>query len=207
MSHIIHKLEIELIFLLSGMIIAVSICLPAIAYPKAIDSSNHTSTDHVRKAESGDKNPSNKTKIKPQPEVASQDEEGKKQSDEENNPTVVTSSTTVVNPDYKIEPENNGSEVLVNNSPEDVPELPRNKEEAKIAGELLVKFKADVDADTIAALNAEQDTRIKNVISQLNVYCLEILSGAPVDDVLTQYNALPQVEYAEPNYEVKALGN
>ena len=69
--------------------------------------------------------------------------------------------------------------------------------------ELLVKFKSNVSLATIDEITSRLHDRIEDRIeSDPGLEAIDDLDDADVADTVAQYSALPEVEFAEPNYEI-----
>ncbi len=68
------------------------------------------------------------------------------------------------------------------------------------SGEILVKFRAEVDAEEISRFVSSHDSEIIEFDEQLGIYRLRVPVGITVDDIIDTFNSDPRVEYAEPNY-------
>ncbi len=66
--------------------------------------------------------------------------------------------------------------------------------------EMVVGFKTAVSETQIMEINKAHGTVIKRVLSGNGTYLLGIVNGASVEDVVSAYQALPEVEFTEPNY-------
>lgn len=69
--------------------------------------------------------------------------------------------------------------------------------------QVLVKFKARMQATELTTFRAAFGLRNISVIAALGVYVEEVAEGHQVGDVLRELNASPLVEYAELNQEVR----
>src|ERR1044072_3798595 len=70
--------------------------------------------------------------------------------------------------------------------------------------EVLVKFKSGVSDEAIEALTARLHDRVEDRIENTDgVKAIEDLDNADPATVVAEYSKLPEVEYAEPNYEIK----
>ena len=69
--------------------------------------------------------------------------------------------------------------------------------------ELLVKFKSNVSLETIDEITARFHDRVEDRIeNDPGLDAIDDLDDADVAETVAQYAALPEVEYAEPNYEI-----
>lgn len=69
-----------------------------------------------------------------------------------------------------------------------------------VPGELLVKFRSGVPDDRVTKLLTDMSTEVIRTFQAQRLYHLRITSGDPVDIVVRKFQALSEVEYAEPNY-------
>jgi subtilisin family serine protease len=69
--------------------------------------------------------------------------------------------------------------------------------------EVLVKFRAGTSADAMAQIAARFNDRIQDEIEAVpGLTAIDDPDNADASAVAAQYQALPEVEYAEPNYEI-----
>jgi thermitase len=68
------------------------------------------------------------------------------------------------------------------------------------SGEILVKFRANLDTTEIDRFVASYSTEIIEFDATLKVYRLRVPAGVTIDDLADTLNGDPRVEYAEPNY-------
>src|SRR5690242_15416885 len=69
--------------------------------------------------------------------------------------------------------------------------------------EVLVKFKSNVSLSTIDEITERFHDRVEDRIEiDPGLDAIDDLDRADVNEVVAQYSALPEVEYAEPNYEI-----
>ena len=70
--------------------------------------------------------------------------------------------------------------------------------------EVLVRFRPGVSAERIAAIAAGLNDRVEDEIESVEgLAAIDDLDGASAERVAEEYGALPEVEYAEPNYEIR----
>jgi thermitase len=70
--------------------------------------------------------------------------------------------------------------------------------------EVLVKFKAGVTSDTIEKLTARLHDRIEDRIENAEGWgAIDDLDNADAASIVAEYSKLPEVEYAEPNFEIE----
>ena len=67
-------------------------------------------------------------------------------------------------------------------------------------GEILVKLKDDVPADSIASVNRRNDARVEEKIPDSRVSVVDLPNNLSVAEGVERYEDAPEVEYAEPNY-------
>lgn len=70
------------------------------------------------------------------------------------------------------------------------------------AGQILVKIKDNAPASSIEGLNHENGARLEEKIPHHRVSLVDLPAGLSVNEAIQSYEADPDVEYAEPNYEV-----
>jgi len=74
-----------------------------------------------------------------------------------------------------------------------------------VADEILVKFKPEVEKETIEKINKKFDVQIKKELRIKNLYRLEVPPARTINEMLEEYRKDPDVEFAEPNYIRKAF--
>jgi subtilisin family serine protease len=81
--------------------------------------------------------------------------------------------------------------------------------ETRFSGtEVLVKFKSGVSDEAIEALTQRLHDRVEDRIENADgVEAIDDLDNADPATVVAEYSKLPEVEYAEPNYEIKLDAN
>jgi len=71
------------------------------------------------------------------------------------------------------------------------------------APEILVKFKSGVSQDAIDRLTAERNDRVEDRIENADGWeAIDDFDNADAATLVKEYQQLPEVEYAEPNYEI-----
>lgn len=78
-----------------------------------------------------------------------------------------------------------------------------NSNPGYIEGQLLVKYKRNTPSQRIQEINELMGVRVLKVIAGIQVYQLQIPQGTTVPEMIKRYVAFPEVEYAEPNYQVQ----
>lgn len=69
--------------------------------------------------------------------------------------------------------------------------------------EVLVKFKSGVSSEAIDALTARLGDRVEDRLENAEGWqAIDDLDNADAASIVAQYSQLPEVEYAEPNYEI-----
>lgn len=69
--------------------------------------------------------------------------------------------------------------------------------------EVLVKFKTGVSSEAIDALTARLHDRVEDRLENAEGWeAIDDLDNADAASIVAQYSQLPEVEYAEPNYEI-----
>jgi subtilisin family serine protease len=70
--------------------------------------------------------------------------------------------------------------------------------------EILVKFKSGVSQETIERLTAQRNDRVEDRIENVDgLDAIDDLDNADAATVASEYQQLPEVEYAEPNFEIE----
>jgi hypothetical protein len=82
--------------------------------------------------------------------------------------------------------------------------LPQGQQQAYVPDEVLIKFKADTDAETVERIRAALNLKTVRKFSSPNLFLMKITDGSPVETVIEALEAYEAVSYAEPNYVVKA---
>ncbi|MBM3293593.1 MAG: peptidase S8 [Candidatus Aminicenantes bacterium] len=91
-----------------------------------------------------------------------------------------------------------------------VMELPRpcpapgQAEPAYVEGQILVKFKPQTGVVVRAAAFVALETRLVRRLSRLDIYLLTVPPGESIDGFVEIFGRNPDVEYAEPNYLLRA---
>jgi len=84
-------------------------------------------------------------------------------------------------------------------------DLKTNRKVSVVAAEILVKFKPEVEKETIDKINKKFGVEIKKKLRIKNVYRLKVPPDKTINEMLKKYKEDPDVEYAEPNYIRKAF--
>ena len=69
-----------------------------------------------------------------------------------------------------------------------------------VPGRALVKWRDDVDINTIAQINAQTGVQVVGMVNAVGVQILSASTGASTDDILAAYASMPEVQYVEPDY-------
>ena len=71
------------------------------------------------------------------------------------------------------------------------------------APEVLVKFRPGVSANTINEITARFNDRVEDEIESVpGLAAVDDLDNVEAETIAAEYRALPEVEYAEPSYEI-----
>ncbi len=86
----------------------------------------------------------------------------------------------------------------------------KQKEFAKVEnqyveGEILVKFMEGVTNDAAEEIIAQEGGSVIKVMKHVRVYLVKLGEGRTVEDAIREFSLIPEVEYAEPNYKMKAM--
>ena len=84
-------------------------------------------------------------------------------------------------------------------------DLKTNRKVSVVAGEFLVKFKPEVERETIDKINEKFKVKIKKKLRIKNIYRLEVPPAETINEMLKKYRKELDVEFAEPNYIRKAF--
>ena len=82
---------------------------------------------------------------------------------------------------------------------------PDGQQGAYVSNEVLVKFKPETGAETIARIQAEMQLETVRKFSSPNLFLMKITDGSSVETIIQQLKTYEAVKYAEPNYVVEAL--
>src|SRR5215207_1512404 len=83
-------------------------------------------------------------------------------------------------------------------------EPPRVSESFRGDADVLVRFRAGVSEERRQAIAARLNDRIEDEIESVDgLTSIDDLDGERVEEIVKDYAALPEVEYAEPNFEIK----
>jgi len=74
------------------------------------------------------------------------------------------------------------------------------KQPGYVAGEILVKFKANVSRTEAKSFHKHFGSKILKHFEGINADLVKIKEGWTVEEAIESYKADPNVEYAEPNY-------
>jgi general secretion pathway protein D len=80
------------------------------------------------------------------------------------------------------------------------------KEKHYIKGELLVRFKEDVSYEKAEEIISQMGASIIRYHEKKNLFYIKLKPEQKVEDAIKEFTPIPEVEYAEPNYRVKILG-
>ncbi|HEX5883721.1 MAG TPA: S8 family peptidase [Pyrinomonadaceae bacterium] len=69
--------------------------------------------------------------------------------------------------------------------------------------EVLVKFRTGVSRETIEAITSRFNDRVEDRIESVGWESIDDMDGADSAAVAAEYSRLPEVEYAEPNFEIQ----
>jgi hypothetical protein len=76
---------------------------------------------------------------------------------------------------------------------------------AYVPDEVLVGFHADTDPRAIERIRHELLLKVVRVFSSRNLFLMQITDGSSVEDMIQRLKNYDAVDYAEPNYAVKAI--
>jgi general secretion pathway protein D len=71
-------------------------------------------------------------------------------------------------------------------------------------GELLVKFKEEITDEQVREIISRQEASVIKFLDGVRVYHIRLQKGQDVEDAVKVFSKMPEVQYAEPNYMMKA---
>jgi len=74
-----------------------------------------------------------------------------------------------------------------------------------VPGQVLVKFNDEVSAERIDEIIFEMDCQIIKVLRRVNVHHISLPEDLSVEGAIDRFSDYPEVNYAKPNYKVRAL--
>ncbi|MEC4676280.1 MAG: secretin N-terminal domain-containing protein, partial [Nitrospirota bacterium] len=78
-------------------------------------------------------------------------------------------------------------------------------EKQYVEGEILVKFREGVTNDAAGEIIAGKGVSVIRIMKHVRVYLIKLGEGQDVEDAIREFSLIPEVEYAEPNYKMKAM--
>jgi subtilisin family serine protease len=82
---------------------------------------------------------------------------------------------------------------------------PRATESFRGDADVLVRFRAGVSEERVQAIAAQLNDRVEDEIESVEgLATIDDLDGEQAEQVAAEYARLPEVEYAEPNFEIRA---
>jgi general secretion pathway protein D len=70
-------------------------------------------------------------------------------------------------------------------------------------GELLVKFREGITDEAAREVIAKRGAAVIKFMEGIGVYHLRLQQGQETEDAMKEFSAMPEVQYAEPNYKIK----
>ncbi|MBI5675479.1 MAG: hypothetical protein HZC48_06615 [Nitrospirae bacterium] len=77
------------------------------------------------------------------------------------------------------------------------------RENQRVEGELMVKFKADIPADRAEEIISKEGASVIKHLKEINVYHIKLKPEQKVDDAVKKLTLFPEIIYAEPNYRIR----
>ena len=77
------------------------------------------------------------------------------------------------------------------------------RENQRVEGELMVKFKADIPVGRAEEIISGQGASVINYMKEINVYHIRLKPEQKVDDAVKAFTSFPEIIYAEPNYRIR----
>src|SRR4051794_33927205 len=82
-------------------------------------------------------------------------------------------------------------------------EPPRGAESFRGDADVLVRFREGVSEERIQSIAARLNDRVEDEIESVNgLAAIDDLDGECAEQIASEYARLPEVEYAEPNFEI-----
>ena len=78
-------------------------------------------------------------------------------------------------------------------------------EKQYVEGEILVKFKEGVTDEAVEEIITGKGVSVIKIMKHVRVYLIKLGEGRNVEDAIREFSLIPEVEYAEPNYKMKAM--
>jgi len=75
-----------------------------------------------------------------------------------------------------------------------------------VEGELFLKFKEGISHEKAMLLISQRGASLKKYMKYARVYRIKLRRAQTVEDGVKEFSAMPEVEYAEPNFQVKLEG-
>ena len=69
-----------------------------------------------------------------------------------------------------------------------------------VPGEIMVKFKEGVSEEKVHSIISQKEATVIRFMDKIGVYLLKLKKNQSVEDAVEEFSALPEIEYAEPNY-------
>jgi hypothetical protein len=85
------------------------------------------------------------------------------------------------------------------------PAPPKSSESFRGDADVLVRFRAGVSEERVREIAARLGDRVEDEIESVSgLAAIDDLDGVTAEQAASEYAALPEVEYAEPNFEIRA---
>jgi len=81
--------------------------------------------------------------------------------------------------------------------------FPEIKQLHYVEGELFVKFKEEIPEEKAQTLISQQGASMKRFLKYIKVYQIKLREGQSVEEAIKDYSAMREVQYAEPNFQIK----
>ncbi|MDH7499407.1 MAG: type II secretion system secretin GspD [candidate division NC10 bacterium] len=75
-----------------------------------------------------------------------------------------------------------------------------------VEGEIFLKFKEEISPEKAMMLISQKGATVKRYMKYSRVYLVQLKRAQTVEDGIKEFSAMPEVEYAEPNFQVKVQG-
>ncbi|MBS1111873.1 MAG: ral secretion pathway protein [Nitrospirae bacterium] len=77
------------------------------------------------------------------------------------------------------------------------------RENQRVEGELMVKFKDDIPAGRAEEIISGEGASVIKHIKEINVYHIKLRPEQTVDDAVKKFTSFPEILYAEPNFRIR----
>ena len=105
---------------------------------------------------------------------------------------------------HNLKSNNNTSQSVNKNLDQPGIAQPQAQQHEYVPHEVLVQFNPGIDPETIARIQAELKLETAREFRIPNLFLMNITDGSSVEAIIEKSKAYAEIQYAEPNYVVKA---